>query len=140
MKRVVTRTAVIKELENEAGVNFNLSEIRPTSSNVEVRDRPLRVIAWGLSDEDKVRVKIARVSSVGNPNWTLDQTSHCRAMEPDVVANVQHMDYKVDGEEVILTADQPALNINNSGVYYFEYEGSNEAVIEYFVDSAIGNS
>lgn len=137
MGKVITRQAIIKEMDGATGNNFNLSEIRPTSSNIEVRKYPMRVIAWGLNDEDKVHVRIARVSSVGNANWTMDQFSQCRALSPDIVANVEHMPYKVKGEEVVLTKEEPAIHINDAGVYYFEYEGQDEVFIDFYNDTII---
>ena len=141
MGKVITRQAIIKEVEGATGNNFNLSEIRPTSSNIEVRQYPMRVIAWGLSGEDKVHVRIARVSSVGNANWTMDQFAKCHALEPDIVANVQHMPYKVQRgdklETVVLTEENPAIHINDAGVYYFEYEGQDEVFIDFYNDTII---
>ena len=138
---VRTRKTVVKDITDDRSLAFQLNQIRQKSKNVEVRKYPLRVICWGLTGDDKVKVKMARVSSVGNPNWAMSELSQCNMLEPDVVANVQSLPYKVNkGEDMIeleFTAKDPSGYINATGVYYFEYEGSDEVFIDYFNDVVI---
>lgn len=46
---------------------FTLNELFPTSTNIEVRKYPKRVIVWGLGVGETVSVHIARVQSLGKP-------------------------------------------------------------------------
>ncbi|VEH67277.1 Uncharacterised protein [Rodentibacter pneumotropicus] len=73
---------------------FTLNELFPTSTNIDVRKYPKRVIAWGLIGDETVSVHIARVQSLGHPNWTLTDDCCPCPIEPSAVANVQHMPYK----------------------------------------------
>lgn len=116
---------------------FTLNQIFPTSSNIEVRKYPKRIIAWGLMGNETVSVHIARVQSLGNPNWTLTDDCCPCPIEPSAVANVQHMPYKKCKQEVILTADEPAIHIDDAGTYYFEYHGDNEVIIDHYDDPVI---
>lgn len=116
---------------------FTLNPLFPTSSNIEVRLHPKRVIAWGLNDGEMVSVHIARVQSLGNPNWALSDDCCPCAIEPDRVANVQHLPYKRCKDVVVLTAENPAIHIDDAGTYYFEYHGENEVILDHYDDPVI---
>lgn len=113
---------------------FTLNELFSISTNIEVRKYPKRVIAWGLIGDETVSVHIARVLSLGNPNWTLTDDYCPCIIEPDRVANVQQMPYKKCKRAVVLTADEPAIHIDDAGTYYFEYHGNNEVIIDHYDD------
>lgn len=113
---------------------FTLNPLYPISSNLEVRKYPKRVIAWGLMGEETVSVHIARTASIGNTGWALTDDCCPCIIEPDSVVNVQHMPYKQCKKAVVLTADEPAIHIDDAGVYYFEYHGTNDVVVEHYDD------
>ncbi|QLB20075.1 hypothetical protein A6B43_00240 [Vespertiliibacter pulmonis] len=116
---------------------FNLDELFPTSSNIDVRQYPKRVIVWGLVGDETVTVHIARVQSLGNPHWTLTDDCCPCPIEPSILANVQHMPYKKCKQAVVLTANEPAIHIDDAGTYYFEYHGTNSVIIDHYDDPVI---
>lgn len=116
---------------------FNLNQLFSTSTNIEVRKYPKRVIAWGLVGDETVSVHIARVQSLGNPNWTLTDDCCPCPIEPSAVANVQHMPYLKCGKPLILTADNPCTHIDDAGIYYFEYHGSESVIVDHYDDPVI---
>lgn len=135
---IKTHSAILQSQNNTQNApHFQLNELSPISTNVEVKRYPLRVIAWGLADNETVSVHIARVQSLGNPNWTLTDDCCPCPIEPSAVANVQHMPYKKCKQEVVLTADEPAIHIDDAGTYYFEYHGDNEVIIDHYDDPVI---
>lgn len=135
---IKTHSAILQSQNNTQNApHFQLNEIFPISTNVEVKRYPLRVIAWGLMGNETVSVHIARVQSLGNPNWTLTDDCCPCPIEPSAVANVQHMPYKKCKQEVVLTADEPTLHIDDAGTYYFEYHGDNEVIIDHYDDPVI---
>lgn len=135
---IKTHSAILQSQNNTQNApHFQLNEIFPISTNVEVKRYPLRVIAWGLMGNETVSVHIARVQSLGNPNWTLTDDCCPCPIEPSAVANVQHMPYKKCKQEVVLTADEPAIHIDDAGTYYFEYHGDNEVIIDHYDDPVI---
>lgn len=118
--------------------HFHLTQLRPTSTNVEVRKYPLRIIAWGLSGSETVTVHMARVSSLGNTHWALSDDKCCPCiLPPDQVANVQHMPYIKCGKPLVLTADNPCAHIDDAGIYYFEYHGSESVIVDHYDDPVI---
>lgn len=123
--------------QKEAEPRFTLNPLFPTSSNIEVRQYPKRIIAWGLMGDETVSVHIARVQSLGNPNWTLTEDCCPCPIEPSAVANVQHMPYKRHQQVVLLTAENPAIHIDDAGTYYFEYHGSNEVILDHYDDPVL---
>lgn len=98
------------------------------------------MIAWGLSEGESVSVHIARVQSLGNPNWTLTDDCCPCPIEPSAVANVQHMPYKQCKQAVVLTAENPAIHIDDAGTYYFEYHGTNSVIIDHYDDPVIAKN
>lgn len=137
MGTIRTHTHIKPHSNTSSSPRFALNEILPISSNIEVRKYPKRIIAWGLNDGETVTVHIARVQSIGNPNWTLTDDCCPCPIEPDLVANVQHMPYKKCKQAVVLTADEPAIHIDDAGTYYFEYHGVNEVIIDHYDDPVI---
>ena len=119
---------------------FTLNELFPTSTNIEVRKHPKRVIVWGLSAGESVSVHIARVQSLGNPHWALTDDCCPCVIEPSVVANVQHMPYKKCKQAVVLTADDPTIHIDDAGTYYFEYHGKNEVIVDHYDDPVMAKN
>lgn len=117
--------------------HFHLTQLRPISSNVEVRKYPLRVIAWGLNADDIVTVHMARVSSLGNTHWALSDDCCPCVIPPSEVANVQTMPYIKCGEPLVLTADNPCAHIDDAGIYYFEYSGYGEVILDHYDDPVI---
>ena len=136
---IKTHSAILQSQNNTQNApHFQLNEIFPISTNVEVKRYPLRVIAWGLMGDETVSVHIAKVQSLGNPHWALSDDNCCPCpIEPSAVANVQHMPYKKCKQEVVLTADEPAIHIDDAGTYYFEYHGDNEVIIDHYDDPVI---
>lgn len=125
------------QTQSNTEIRFHLNPLHSTSSNIEVRQYPKRIIAWGLMNEDTVSVHIARVQSLGNPDWALTKDCCPCVIEPSVVANVQHMPYKKCKQVVVLTADEPTIHIDDAGTYYFEYHGDNEVIIDHYDDPVI---
>lgn len=118
--------------------HFHLTQLRPTSSNVEVRKYPLRVIAWGLDKGESVEVKMARVSSLGNTHWALSDNECCPCIiPPDQLANVQSMPYIKCGKPLTLTAENPCAHIDDAGIYYFEYTGVGDVILDHYDDPVI---
>lgn len=134
---ITTHSHKIKATSPTGQPHFHLTELSPISTNVEVRRYPKRIIAWGLSGDEQVSVHIARVQALGNPNWTL--TDDCRpcSIEPGIIANTEHMPYQRHNNPVKLTANSPAIHIDDAGTYYFEYHGANEVVIDHYDDPVI---
>lgn len=128
------------QMPNGGEPRFTLNALFPLSSNLLVRQLPKRVIVWGLSEGETVSVHMARSQSLGNAHWV--QSGECCPcpIEPSAVANVAHMPYKKCKQAVVLTADEPAIHIDDTGNYYFEYHGTNEVVIEHFDDPIIAKN
>lgn len=115
-------------------IRFHLNQLHSTSSNLEVRQYPKRIIAWGLMKGETVSVHIARVQSLGNPHWALTKACCPCPIEPSQVANVAHLPYKRCQQAVVLTADDPTIHIDDAGTYFFEYHGNNEVMIDHYDD------
>lgn len=130
----------IKTAQTSTEPRFTLNELYPTSSNIDVRQYPKRIIAWGLVGSETVSVQMARVQSLGNPHWTLTDDCCPCPIEPSAVANVQHMPYLRCGKPVILTAENPAIHIDDAGTYYFEYHGTSEVMIDHYDDPVIAKN
>ncbi|MDH2997183.1 hypothetical protein A1D22_05795 [Pasteurellaceae bacterium LFhippo2] len=135
-----THTAITTNQPKLTDPRFNLNPLFPTSTNIEVRQLPKRVIAWGLDKDETVTVHIARVQSLGNPNWALTEDCCPCIIEPDRVANVQQMPYKKCKKAVVLTAGEPAIHIDDAGTYYFEYHGNNEVIIDHYDDPVMAKN
>ncbi|MGX2956429.1 hypothetical protein ACWIYZ_04975 [Ursidibacter arcticus] len=135
-----THTTITTHQTQSNEPRFTLNSLFPTSTNIEVRKYPKRIIAWGLSGDETVTVHIARVQSLGNPNWTLTDDCCPCIIEPDCVANVQHMPYKKCKQAVVLTAEEPAIHIDDAGTYYFEYHGNNEVIIDHYDDPVMAKN
>lgn len=118
-------------------IRFHLNQLHSTSSNIEVRQYPKRVIAWGLMNDETVSVHIARAQSLGNPHWTLTEDCCPCPIEPGQVANVAHLPYKKCRQAVVLTADEPVIHIDDAGTYFFEYHGNNDVIIDHYDDPVI---
>lgn len=132
---IKTHSAIIRQQHSPNTPYFHLNELYPTSTNVEAKRYPLRIIAWGLSDNETVSVHIARVQSLDNPHWALSDDDCCPCViEPSAVANVQHMPYKQCGKPLVLTAENPTAHIDDAGTYYFEYHGTNSVIIDHYDD------
>lgn len=116
---------------------FNLNELSPLSSNFDVRQYPKRVIVWGLFGDETVTVHMARVQSIGNSMWALSDDCCPCPIEPSALANVGSMPYKQCGKSVVLTAENPAIHIDDAGTYYFEYHGNHNVVIDHYDDPII---
>ncbi|MBF0785768.1 hypothetical protein E4T80_09885 [Muribacter muris] len=117
---------------------FTLNTLFPISTNIDVRKYPKRVIAWGLMPGETVSVHMARTQSLGNPNWALRDEECCPCiLEPDPVVNAHHMPYKRCHQVVILTDEDPAIHIDDAGVYYFEYHGNHEITLEHYDDPVL---
>lgn len=129
----------IKTTQNQSASEprFTLNPLFPTSTNIDVRQYPKRIIAWGLVDGETVSVHMARVQSLGNPNWALSNECCPCPIEPSAVANVQHLPYKRCNKVVELTAEKPAIHIDDAGTYYFEYHGNNEVILDHYDDPVI---
>ncbi|WP_439327602.1 hypothetical protein [Lonepinella sp. BR2357] len=134
---IQTHTTLIRQQTQPNQPHFNLNELFPTSTNVEVKRYPLRVIAWGLTGAETVTVHIARVQSLGNRHWTLSDDCCPCVIEPSALANVENMPYKKCKQAVVLTADEPAIHIDDAGTYYFEYHGTNSVIIDHYDDPII---
>lgn len=118
--------------------HFSLTPLHPNSTNIEVRKYPKRIIAWGLESGETVAVQMARVSSIGKTHWALSDDDCCPCiMPPDLVANVQSMPYLKCGKPLILTADNPCTHIDDAGIYYFEYSGHGNVIIDHYDDPVI---
>lgn len=121
--------------------HFHLTQVRPTSSNVQVRKYPLRVVAWGLEQGESVEVRMVRVSSLGNTHWALSDDECCPCvLPPDQVANVQTMPYIKCGKPLVLTAQNPTAHIDDAGIYYFEYSGYGEVILDHYDDPVISKA
>lgn len=138
--KIKTHTAITTNPTQSNAPRFTLNPLYPTSSNIEVRRLPKRVIAWGLEGEETVTVHIARVQSIGNPNWALTDDCCPCIIEPDLVVNVNKMPYKKCKQAVVLTADDPAIHIDDAGTYYFEYHGNNEVILDHYDDPVMAKN
>lgn len=123
--------------KQSAEPHFHLTQIRPTSTNVQVRKYPLRIVAWGLDEGETVAVRMARVTSLGNPHWALSDDCCPCVIPPSEVANVQTMPYIKCGKPLVLTADNPCAHIDDAGIYYFEYSGYGEVILDHYDDPVI---
>lgn len=137
MSKIKTHSHITTTNQSSDTPNFNLNELHPISSNIDVRKYPKRVIAWGLMEGETVSVHIARVKSLGNPNWALTDDCCPCPIAPSELANVQHMPYKKCKNAVVLTADEPMIHIDDAGTYYFEYHGINQIILDHYDDPVI---
>lgn len=112
---------------------FLLSQAYPKSFNFKVENKAISLLAWQLSGSDTVTVHRARVGSIGQDKW---QISACGLpMSPDLSVNVAHMPYVRCGAPVVLTADNPHTLIDDVGVFFLVYSGSDNTIVELLPDT-----
>lgn len=113
--------------ENINHGGFILSQANSQSYNFKAEKEPIALIAWGLQGDDEVQVFRARTDSVGNNHWT---KSECGLpISPDLNVNVASMPYLKNGKKVSLTATNPHCLIDDVGIFFLVYSGTNESVV-----------
>lgn len=118
-----------------------LSEGYPYSGNLTVRDKPLRIIAWGLTGDDYIIVNAARIGAIGSRHWALTDDCCPCVLPPSPVVNVDYMPYLRCGNQVKLTAASPFALIDDTGSYFLEFVGSGDLVtVEYYDDLCLRKS
>ena len=135
---IKTHISVTDSTIKDRGRGFKLSPLNPQSANIIVSKHPRSVIVWDLAFGEIVTVRRARVDSLGNTRWAVDESACCpNPVPPSDNANVNSMPYKRCGVEVVLTHDNPQALIDDAGVYYFVYEGDGDIVIDHFDDPIV---
>ena len=135
---IKTHISVTDSTIKDRGSGFKLSPLNPQSANIAVSKYPHSVIVWDLAFGEIVTVRRARVDSLGNTRWAVDESACCpNPVPPSDNANVNSMPYKRCGIEVVLTHDNPHALIDDAGVYYFVYEGDGDIVIDHFDDPIV---
>ena len=132
---IVTHISVTNSAIKDNGMGFKLSPMSPQSANIIVSKYPRAIVVWDLAIGETVAVRRARVDSLGNARWAVDESGCCPSpVPPSDNANVNSMPYRRCGVDVVLTHEEPHVLIDDAGVYYFVYQGDGDIVIDHFDD------